>query len=141
MGKRQNRHDAIREIIRTSRIKTQKQLSARLREMGHACTQATMSRDVEDMGLIKDERGYYALPEELHLAKLAKQLVIGVQYACNIVVVKTQPGAAQGVSAALDAAALKGALGTVAGDDTIMIAATSDAAAETLSSQIDKFRA
>lgn len=140
MGKRQIRHEAIRDIIRTSRIKTQKDLSARLRELGHACTQATMSRDVEDMGLIKDECGYYALPEELHLAKLAKQLVTSVEYACNIVVIKTQPGAAQGVSAALDAAALKGALGTVAGDDTIMIAATSFDAAEDLAQQINHFR-
>ncbi len=140
MGKRQLRHNAIREIIRTSRIKTQKQLSAKLRDLGHACTQATMSRDVEDMGLIKDERGYYALPEELRLAKLVAQLVISEEYACNIVVVKTEPGAAQGVSAALDAAVLKGALGTVAGDDTIMIAATSEEAAEDLTKQIHAYR-
>ena len=140
MGRRQARHEAIREIVRASHIKTQKQLSEHLRDMGHACTQATMSRDVEDMGLIKDGRGYYALPEELRLAKLARQLVLSVQFACNIVVVKTEPGAAQGVSAALDAALLKGVLGTVAGDDTIMIAATSEEAAGTLAQQLEKFR-
>lgn len=140
MGKRQVRHDAIRDIIRSSHIKTQKQLSAKLDKLGLACTQATVSRDVEDLGLIKGEEGFYVLPEELRLAKLSHQLVVSVEFACNIVVVKTEPGAAQGVSAALDAAFLKGVLGTVAGDDTIMIAATSYEAAENLAQQLEQFR-
>ena len=140
MGKRQARHEVIRDLIRENPVRTQKDLAKLLRDAGHACTQATVSRDVVDLGLVKTEEGFYVLPEEQRLARLVKQLVINVQAACNLVVVKTTPGAAQGVSAALDGAALKGALGTVAGDDTIMIAAESEKAASRLEDQIKQYQ-
>lgn len=141
MKKRQQRHDAIRTIIRTCSIRTQKELAEQLRIVGYDCTQATISRDVLELGLVKSDAGLYALPEEQRLARLVSDLVVNVQAACNLVVVKTSPGAAQGVSAALDAASLEGALGTVAGDDTIMIAAESVEAAAALEAQIESLRA
>jgi transcriptional regulator of arginine metabolism len=140
MRKRQQRHDAIRDIIRTYPVRTQKDLAEQLRIAGYDCTQATISRDVLELGLVKAENGQYALPEEQRLARLVSDLVVSVQAACNLVVVKTSPGAAQGVSAALDAAALDGALGTVAGDDTIMIAAKSFEAAADIGAQIEALR-
>ncbi len=140
MRKRQQRHDAIRDIIRTYPVRTQKDLAEQLRIAGYDCTQATISRDVLELGLVKAENGQYALPEEQRLARLVSDLVVSVQAACNLVVVKTSPGAAQGVSAALDAAALDGVLGTVAGDDTIMIAAKSFEAAADIGDQIEALR-
>ena len=140
MRKRQQRHDAIRDIIRTYPVRTQKDLAEQLRIAGYDCTQATISRDVLELGLEKAENGQYALPEEQRLARLVSDLVVSVQAACNLVVVKTSPGAAQGVSAALDAAALDGVLGTVAGDDTIMIAAKSFEAAADIGDQIEALR-
>ncbi len=140
MRKRQQRHDAIRDIIRTYPVRTQKDLAEQLRIAGYDCTQATVSRDVLELGLVKAENGQYALPEEQRLARLVSDLVVSVQAACNLVVVKTSPGAAQGVSAALDAAAIDGALGTVAGDDTIMIAAKSFEAAADIGDQIEALR-
>ena len=140
MRKRHQRHDAIRNIIRAYPVKTQKDLAEQLRIAGYDCTQATISRDVLELGLVKSREGVYVLPEEQRLARLVADLVVSVQAACNLVVVKTRPGAAQGVSAALDDASLKGALGTVAGDDTIMIAAESFEAAEELGAHLSGLR-
>ena len=81
-----------------------------------------------------------ALPEEERLARLVTELVCNVKVGCSIVVIKTLPGGAQGVCAALDAAHFPGALGTVAGDDTIMIAAESFEAADQVARMIERLR-
>ena len=121
-GKRQLRHDAIRSIIRSEAVRTQRELASKLQDAGFDCTQATVSRDIMEMGLQKTASGRYVLPEEERMARLVSELVVDVKVGGAIVVVKTLPGGAQGVCAALDDAHLPGALGTVAGDDTIMIA-------------------
>lgn len=92
------------------------------------------------MGLQKAPDGCYALPEEERLARLVTELVTDVNVGGTIVVIKTLPGGAQGVCAALDDAKLPGALGTVAGDDTIMIAAESAKAAEQVSRVVGRLR-
>ncbi|WP_270296293.1 hypothetical protein [Eggerthella sinensis] len=125
MRKRQQRHDIIRDIIREHNVKTQRDLANQLQAAGYECTQATISRDIMDMGLVKSREGYYVLPEEMRLQRMVSELVEEVHVAGNMVVVKTFSGGAAGVSAALDKASLRGALGTVAGDNTIMIAAES----------------
>ena len=122
MRKRQQRHDIIRDIIREHNVKTQRDLANQLQAAGYECTQATISRDIMDMGLVKSREGYY------------------VHVAGNMVVVKTFSGGAAGVSAALDKASLRGALGTVAGDNTIMIAAESPEAAVEVERAIDRLR-
>lgn len=134
------RQEAIRAIVRAHGVKTQRDLAERLREQGFTCTQATVSRDIVEMGLQKAPDGCYALPEEERLARLVTELVVDVKVGGTIVVIKTLPGGAQGVCAALDAAHLPGALGTVAGDDTIMIAAESFDAAEQVSQMIGRLR-
>ena len=140
MSKRQDRHEVIRKVIADHEIHTQRELADLLQEQGYDCTQATISRDVVDLGLIKSKDGCYALPEELRLARLSADMVISVQAACNLVVVKTLPGAAQSVSAALDDVSLEGALGTVAGDDTIMIAALTYEDADAVAERIERLR-
>ena len=65
MRKRQQRHDIIRDIIREHNVKTQRDLANQLQAAGYECTQATISRDIMDMGLVKSREGYYVLPEEM----------------------------------------------------------------------------
>lgn len=138
--RRHMRQEAIRRIVRSHSVKTQRDLADRLREQGFSCTQATVSRDIVEMGLQKASDGCYALPEEERLSRLAAELVTDVEVGGTIVVVKTHPGGAQGVCAALDAAQLPGALGTVAGDDTIMIAAKSFDAADQVAGMVERLR-
>ncbi len=140
MRKRQQRHDAIRDIIREQNIKTQRDLAEQLQVCGFECTQATVSRDIMDMGLVKSREGFYVLPEEMRLQRMVSELVEEVHVSANLVVVKTYSGGAAGVSAALDKANLKGALGTVAGDNTIMIAAENPDAAIEIKQAIDHLR-
>ncbi len=125
MGVRGDRHEAIREIVRASPVATQNALADALAERGFEVTQATVSRDIAEMDLRK-EGGAYALPEDLRLSQMVRTLVHGVARAGNQVVVKTEPGAAMSVAAAIDAAGLDGVLGTIAGDDTIFVAAASE---------------
>lgn len=137
MRKRQQRHDIIRDIIREHNVKTQRDLADQLQAAGYDCTQATISRDIMDMGLVKSREGYYVLPEEMRLQRMVSELVEEVHVAGNLIVVKTFSGGAAGVSAALDKASLRG---TVAGDNTIMIAAESPEAAVEVERAIDRLR-
>lgn len=123
MKKRDQRHDIIREIVRQHHVRTQKELAGLLRVKGHDCTQATISRDISELGLSKTKAGYYVLPEDMRLHRMVSDLVEVIYVAGNMVVVKTYPGGAAGVASAIDAAGVVGSLGSVAGDDTIMIAA------------------
>ena len=133
MRKRQQRHDIIRDIIREHNVKTQRDLADQLQAAGYDCTQATISRDIMDMGLVKSREGYYVLPEEMRLQRMVSELVEEVHVAGTLIVVKTFSGA-------LDKASLRGALGTVAGDNTIMIAAESPEAALEVERAIDRLR-
>ncbi|MCH4184425.1 MAG: ArgR family transcriptional regulator [Eggerthellaceae bacterium] len=123
MNKRTQRHDTIRDIVRRNSIRTQLDLAEQLRDSGYDCTQATISRDITDMGLLKSKEGVYILPEDMRLRRMVAELVEEVYIAGNMVIVKTFSGGAAGVAGAIDKAGLVGSLGTVAGDNTIMIAA------------------
>lgn len=140
MRKRQVRQEAIRRIVRAERIKTQRALVDRLKGMDFDCTQATVSRDITEMGLRKLPEGIYVLAEDLHLQRMVKDLVKNVDRSGNLVLVKAQSGTAPGVAAALDAAELEGIVGSVSGDDTILVVVTDDAAGEALVETLDKFR-
>ena len=141
MVKRRNsRQDAIREIVRDKSIKTQRALVEELEAAGYTCTQATISRDIADMGLRKLPEGVYVLAEDLHLQSMVSELVVSVIRANNIVVVRSQAGTAQGVAAAIDAAGLPDVAGSIAGDDTIMVVCITEAEAISLEQLINKLR-
>lgn len=140
MRKRRERQDAIRRIVRGERIRTQRALVDRLMELGYECTQATVSRDITEMGLRKLPEGVYVLAEDLHLQRMVKDLVTDVKRTTNLVLVKAQSGTAPGVAAALDAADLHGILGSVSGDDTILVITESDDEGAALVETLDKFR-
>jgi transcriptional regulator of arginine metabolism len=140
MRKRLERQDVIRRIVRRERIKTQRQLVERLKAFGFVCTQATVSRDITEMGLRKLPEGVYVLAEDLHLQRMISELVTGVILSERLVLVKASPGTAPGVAAALDAAGLEEVLGSIAGDDTVLVIARSADDAAALVDSIDKYR-
>ncbi|GAB4283009.1 MAG: arginine repressor [Coriobacteriia bacterium] len=134
------RQEAIRKIVRRERVRTQRDLVDLLGRHGFECTQATVSRDIADMGLRKLPEGVYVLAEDLHLQRMIAELVTSVVKSGQLVLVKTTAGAGQGVAAALDAAELDEILGSIAGDDTILIIARSEADAVQVEDGINKFR-
>lgn len=140
MRKRQERQEAIRRIVRAGRVRTQRALVDELKDQGFDCTQATVSRDITEMGLRKLPEGVYVLAEDLHLQRMVADLVIDVKRSDKLVLVKAQSGTAPGVAAALDAAELAGILGSVSGDDTILVVVDSDEEAAAIVDTIDKFR-
>ncbi|MCR4871574.1 MAG: ArgR family transcriptional regulator [Atopobiaceae bacterium] len=135
---RNSRQDAIREIIRGKSIKTQRALVDELKAMGFNCTQATVSRDISDMGLRKLPEGVYVLSEDLHLQRMLSEFVNEVMRAENLLLVKCNPGTASGVAAAIDAAGLAHALGSVSGDDTVLVVVESSSYAIQLKALIEK---
>ncbi|MDM8300065.1 arginine repressor [Collinsella tanakaei] len=138
--KRNGRQDAIREIVRNKDVRTQRMLVEELKASGFDCTQATVSRDIADMGLRKLPEGVYVLAEDLHLQRMVSELVIDVMRANNLVLVKAQPGTASGIAAAIDAAELSDVLGSLAGNDTILVIAKSDEQGERFERMITKLR-
>lgn len=136
--KRNGRQDAIRDIVRNKDVRTQRVLVDELRAMGFDCTQATVSRDIADMGLRKLPEGIYVLAEDLHLQRMVSELVTGVLRTDNLVMIKAQPGTASGIAAAVDAAELPDVLGSLAGNDTILVIAQTDEDGERLEALINK---
>jgi transcriptional regulator of arginine metabolism len=140
MRKRLERQDAIKRIVRNERVKTQRALVENLKAEGFVCTQATVSRDITEMGLKKLPEGVYVLAEDLHLQRMVSDLVNDVRRSEKFVLVKASAGTAPGVAAALDAAEIDGILGSVAGDDTILVITVSEEDAALLVDTLDKFR-
>lgn len=136
--KRNGRQDAIRDIVRNKDVRTQRVLVDELRAMGFNCTQATVSRDIADMGLRKLPEGIYVLAEDLHLQRMVSELVTGVLRTDNLVMIKAQPGTASGIAAAVDAAELPDVLGSLAGNDTILVIAQTAEDGERLEALINK---
>src|SRR5262245_16970573 len=131
---KQARHRAIRDVVVARPIRTQQELAEALRERGFRTTQATMSRDVAELGLVKAPRNgtqAYALPVRLveaetsgedRLRALIRQLPIEIREAGRILVVRTLPGSAHAIAAALDRARWPEVAGSIAGDDTVFVA-------------------
>ena len=130
---RQKRQKAIAELIRGEPLGSQEEVTARLASLGFAVTQATVSRDLDQLGAIKVKRGgilSYALPEQLgdsdwaasRLARIFAEWVHSVEAAGNLLVLRTPPGSAHLVGLALDQARLPEVAGTICGDDTLFVA-------------------
>lgn len=125
------RQRRIAQLLRNHQITSQNQLVKMLRESGHAATQATVSRDLDDLGAVKvrDEgKVTYVLPAQLGsapsgdaLRRLLTDSVSSVEASGNLVVITTPPGHAGMVASGLDGSEIEGVLGTVAGDDTVLV--------------------
>jgi transcriptional regulator of arginine metabolism len=129
------RHARITELLRRQAVRSQGELARLLENVGVSVTQATLSRDLEELGAVKvraDGGGLvYAVPEDneaaggdgiaARLAKLCEELLISAEASANLAVIKTPPGGAQLLASSLDRAAWPTVLGTVAGDDTVLV--------------------
>ena len=125
------RQRKIIELVRRQSIRSQQELSRHLLEANVPVTQATLSRDIRDLGLIKVRGRYQSsleIPQETSsglLRRTFEQYVLSTGISGNMVVIRTSPGNAHSVGVVLDAAAWPEVLGTVAGDDTIFVLARS----------------
>jgi transcriptional regulator of arginine metabolism len=127
------RHGQILKVIRSKSIHTQDELARELQQAGIAATQVTLSRDIRELRLVKTREGYgEILPEESgpSFATLAAEFLQDVRIAQNLVVLKTSPGHANSVAVALDSEGWPEVVGTLAGDDTILVIAPDNATAE-----------
>ena len=124
------RHTSIRETVQQHRVKSQEQLRELLVDLGFDVTQATLSRDIRELRLVKipDPEGgtYYTLPPESWdqrppIARLLPTLYIGAEGTGNLIVVRTLAGGAQAVAEALDWEEWPEVMGTLGGDDSILI--------------------
>ena len=131
---KQLRQRAIRDLVEQRPIRTQQELAAALRERGFRTTQATISRDVAELGLVKAERGgtqAYAIPPRLREAEasgedrirtLLHDMPVEIREAGTMLVLRTLPGSAHPLAAALDRARWPEVVGSIAGDDTVFVA-------------------
>ena len=114
-GSKAERHSAILELINRGSAHTQQEIAAALARRGLHATQATISRDIQELGLVRAGNGYRSS------GGLVRELVLSVEVVEPMAVVRTPPGTANLVARRIDEAALPGVAGTVAGDDTIIV--------------------
>jgi len=118
------RQGQILQIIRNKEIYTQEELARELGGLGIQTTQVTLSRDIRDLGLVKTPEGYRPLATEEsgpRLADVVDEFMQDIRVAQNLVVVRTSPGNANSLAIAIDKEGLDEVVGTVAGDDTILV--------------------
>ena len=133
------RHARIVELVRGRPVRSQTELAELLATEGAPVTQATLSRDLEELGAVKirgaDGGASYLIPEDgnpvlrpaeeapARLVRLLRELLTGADASGNLAVLRTPPGAAQFLASALDRSGLPEVVGTIAGDDTILVVA------------------
>jgi len=147
LGKPQRQH-RIARLLEAEAVTSQAQLVTLLAADGVEATQATVSRDLEEMGAVKVRvfggESVYALPElpvhqvapEDHLRRVLGEWVVEVAHSGNLVVLRTPPGSAHVVASALDRCGFEGAIGTVAGDDTVLVVAAEDVGGQTVATRL-----
>ena len=142
-----DRQSMILEIIEKEDVDTQEQLQQRLQEQGVRCTQATISRDIKQLHLIKEPVGQgryrYTVSSQRNRLNVADKLrtifresIVSVDFAQNIVVIKTMPGLANAAAAALDGMNVPYMVGTLAGDDTAFLLMRDTESARTFCEEI-----
>ena len=140
------RHEKIIELIHQYDIDTQEELASRLNEAGFKVTQATVSRDIRALKLTKvagkDGKSRYAILTEPSVelgdkyTRILQDTLISLDQGQNMIVIRTVPGMAMGVAAALDALNWKEILGSIAGDDTVMCVARDNEQAQSVAERL-----
>jgi transcriptional regulator of arginine metabolism len=115
------------DLVRARPVHTQHELAEALAGLGFQATQATISRDIQELGLVRTGAGYRQGPPP---AALAPELVLSVRQVEFLLVIRTPPGTANVVARAIDESDLEGVAGTVAGDDTLLVVLEGREAAE-----------
>ncbi len=147
MSKHQRQHRVAR-LLAGHVVTSQEQLVGLLADEGIESTQATVSRDLDDLGAVKvrvpGAESMYAIPEHPadrvvpidQLRRVMGEWVVDVGYSGNLVVLRTPPGSAHVVASALDRTGIEGSIGTVAGDDTLMVVAAEGTTGEQLATAL-----
>lgn len=147
MATKAQRQHRIAQLLGARRVSSQAELVALLRDEGFAATQATVSRDLVELGAVKlrgadGTRSFSLAPAAApaasteQLSRVLSEWVVEVASSGPIVVVRTPPGCAHVVASALDRGALRAAIGTVAGDDTIFVAVDETVGARTVAAEL-----
>jgi transcriptional regulator of arginine metabolism len=138
------RHGQILRLISSERISNQEDLRRRLAEQRMRVTQATLSRDLQELQLVKTRAGYRTatgLPEEVAavppLTRALREFLLDIRPAENLLVLKTPPSGAQPLAAAVDGAKFPEIAGTIAGDDTVLIVTPNRKTRESLQKAIE----
>ena len=144
-----DRREAVLKIIQEEPVSTQTELMKKLSERGYAVTQATVSRDIRELKLVKttdpDGRSVYMAPESektaerVNIYPMLEKSELHVNYAGNMVVLRTSAGMAQAICAAIDRQEWNGILGTIAGDDTVFAVADSEETAAAMTARLREF--
>lgn len=150
---RAGRHARIVEILSAAMVRSQSDLQQRLADIGIEATQATLSRDLDELGAVKlraadGGAGVYVVPEDGtpvrgvsggtdRVSRLLADLLVSTDSSGDIAVLRTPPGAAAYLASALDRARLPGVVGTIAGDDTVFVLARHPLSGSDLSQQIE----
>lgn len=127
------RQGQILNILRGKRIYTQEELARELNERGIQTTQVTLSRDMRELQLVKTAEGYRQLASERsgrELAKAANEYLLDIRVAQNLIVLRTSPGNANPLAICIDREQLTEVVGTIAGDDTVLVIASTAEGAE-----------
>ena len=148
------RHSRISAILTSRAVHSQSELGRLLAEEGVEVTQATLSRDLEEIGAVKVRRQgvgtVYAVPDEppgptlrslsegseMRISRLAAELLVSVEASANLVVLRTPPGGAHLLASAIDRADLHDVIGTIAGDDTVLVIARDPAGGAELAARL-----
>ena len=145
------RQRAIRDLVEQRPIRTQQELAAALRDRGFRATQATISRDVAELGLVKvarDGTQGYAVPPRLsegeasgedRLRALFRDLPVEIRQAGQLLILRTLPGSAHAIAAALDRARWPEVVGSIAGDDTVFVAFGDAAGLDRARARLERF--
>ncbi|HVE93183.1 MAG TPA: arginine repressor [Actinomycetota bacterium] len=148
-NERSRRRAVLMDLLEAGFAGTQDEIVKRMARKGFTVTQATVSRDLEDLGAVRQrvkDKVVYALPVRNGPptgfgSRVLSELVRTAKSSGNLVVVKTFPGMAATVAAVVDSADVEGAMGTVAGDDTVLVIADEKTSGRTLASRITKLAA
>ena len=146
---RSRRLKAIAEMIRGGSVGSQEEVTSKLAELGYPITQATVSRDLDQLGAVKVKRGgvlAYALPDQIsgsdwaaaRLQHILSEWVQSIEAAGNLIIIKTPPGSAHLVALALDQSSVPEIAGTVSGDDTLFLAVRDGVTVETIANRFKK---
>jgi transcriptional regulator of arginine metabolism len=127
---KEERQRAILELVRDRPVQTQQELARALTERGFTATQATVSRDIQELGLVRTGSGY----QPGSPVSAVSELVISMTQVEFVVVIRTPPGTANLVARAIDESGMPGVAGTLAGDDTILAVLSDRQAADPLRS-------
>lgn len=142
------RQRAIVDLLSDTPVASQEDFQRRLKKLGFPVGQATLSRDIRELGLVKSLNGYALAQGESQLdpalpsvSRLVREFVLNVRAAENLIVTRTSVGSAQPVAAALDGESWPEAIGSIAGDDTILIVCANKRAARTIEGRIQEMLA